>query len=81
MRYWYLDTENMVSFMLMDKGYYDYDYEKPSARTSAALGAATNDEQIEADLKRMGLNVRRRRPTPEQLQTDVMKGIKGATSA
>lgn len=27
MRYWYLDTANQVTMMLVDKGYYDYDFE------------------------------------------------------
>ena len=28
MRYWYIDSDNYITFMLLDKGYYDYDYEK-----------------------------------------------------
>ena len=28
MRYWYIDSANYVSLLLLDKGYYDYDYER-----------------------------------------------------
>ena len=26
MKYWYLDSANNVTFLLLDKGFYDYDY-------------------------------------------------------
>lgn len=60
--------------MLLDKGYYDYDYEKPSERTEAALTAATSDDELEARLRGMGLNVRPKKKTltPEELQAEVM---------
>ena len=81
LRYWYLDTENYVTFMLLDKSYYDYDYEKPSERTEAALTAAKNDDELEAKLRGMGLNVRPKKKilTPEELQAEVMAEKKGAT--
>lgn len=74
LRYWFLDTENYITFMLLDKSYYDYDYEKPSERTEAALTAATSDAELEAKLRGMGLNVRpKKKPlTPEELQAEVM---------
>lgn len=81
LRYWFLDTENYVTFMLLDKGYYDYDYEKPSERTEAALTAAKSDAELEAKLRGMGLNVRpKKKPlTPEELQAEVMAEKKRAT--
>ena len=74
LRYWFLDTENYITFMLLDKGYYDYDYEKPSERTEAALTAAKSDDELEAKLRSMGLNVRLKKKTltPEELQAEVM---------
>ncbi len=74
LRYWFLDTENYVTFMLLDKSYYDYDYEKPSERTEAALTAAKSDDEIAAQLRGMGLNVRPKKKTltPEELQAEVM---------
>lgn len=78
LRYWFLDTENYVTFMLLDKSYYDYDYEKPSERTEAALTAAKSDDELEAKLRGMGLNVRPKKKTltPEELQAEVMGEIK-----
>ena len=74
LRYWFLDTENYVTFMLLDKGYYDYDYEKPNERTEAALTAVKSDDEIAARLRDMGLNVRPKKKTltPEELQAEVM---------
>ena len=67
-----------MTFMLLDKGYYDYDYEKPSERTEAALTAAKSDDELEAKLRGMGLNVRPKKKTltPEELQAEVMTEIK-----
>ena len=67
--------------MLLDKGYYDYDYEKPSERTEAALTAAKSDDELEAKLRGMGLNVRPKKKTltPEELQVEVMGEKKRAT--
>lgn len=78
LRYWFLDTENYVTFMLLDKSYYDYDYEKPSERTEAALTAAKSDDELETKLRGMGLNVRPKKKilTPEELQAEVMTEIK-----
>ena len=74
LRYWFLDTENYVTFMLLDKSYYDYDYEKPSERTEAALTAVKSDDELEAKLRGIGLNVRPKKKilTPEELQAEVM---------
>lgn len=74
LRYWFLDTENYVTFMLLDKDYYDYDYEKPNDRTEAVLTAAKSDDEIAAKLRGMGLNVRsKKKPlTPEELRAEVM---------
>ena len=70
------DNKLMVSARrdFLDKGYYDYDYEKPSERTEAALTAATSDDELEAKLRGMGLNVRPKKKTltPEELQAEVM---------
>ena len=30
-RYWYIDSTNYTNFILMDKGYYDYDYKPLSS--------------------------------------------------
>lgn len=78
LRYWYIDTENYTTFMLLDKGYYDYDYEKPSERTEAALTAVKSDDELEAHLKGMGFGVKPKKKTltPEELQAEVMTEMK-----
>lgn len=59
--------------MLLDKGYYDYDYEKPDIKTEAALTAAKSDAEIAAQLRGMGLSIRPKKTlTPEELQAEVM---------
>lgn len=74
LRYWWVDTENYITFLLLDKGYYDYDYEKPNARTIAALDAANSDSELSEKLSRMGFAVRQKTDklqTAERLQADV----------
>lgn len=73
LRYWFLDTENYVTFMLLDKSYYDYDYEKPSERTEAALTAAKSDDELADKLKGMGFAVKPKKLNPEELQAEVMR--------
>ena len=60
--------------MLLDKGYYDYDYEKPSEKTETALNASKNDSELAAKLRGMGLTVTEKKKalTPEELQAAVM---------
>jgi hypothetical protein len=53
--------------MLLDKGYYDYDYEKPSEKTEAALTAAKSDAELEARLRSMGFGVVQKRPAPDEV--------------
>jgi hypothetical protein len=72
LRYWFLDTENYVTFMLLDKGYYDYDYEKPSGKTEAAITAVKNDAELAEKLKGIGFRVRQKQLTPEELQAEVL---------
>lgn len=74
LRYWWIDTENWITFMLMDKSYYDYDYEKPSKSTMAALTEAKSDDELIFKLRGMGFSVRtKNKLTPEELQAEVMK--------
>lgn len=54
MRYWYLDGANHVTLLLVDKGYYDYDYERPSEKEKAAH-AVKNDDDLKLFLKNIGV--------------------------
>ena len=72
LRYWYLDTENHIMLMLLDKGYYDYDYEVPDAKTQAALTAVKSDDELLSKLKNMGFGVAPKKiePKPKDLSKD-----------
>lgn len=73
LRYWWLDTENYVTFMLMDKGYYDYDYERPSVKTKAVMTAAKSEAELAEQLSRMGFGKAPSNPlSPAELQAEVM---------
>ena len=62
--------------MLLDKGYYDYDYQEPSERSKAAKAEAKSDAELAERLRKMGLIVRpKAKPQPmsaEELQAVVM---------
>ena len=62
--------------MLLDKGYYDYDYQEPSERSKAAKSEAKSDAELAERLRKMGLTVRpKAKPQPmsaEELQAVVM---------
>lgn len=74
LRYWWLDTENYVTFMLMDKGYYDYDYSKPSEDYKTVKNEAKSEEELARRLQNMGFGIKKKQPlTPEQLQAEVME--------
>lgn len=65
--------------MLMDKGYYDYDFEPVKEKPKQT---AEDREVWSQDKLNAILGVRPKRPTPEQLQADVLAGMnKGATPA
>ena len=57
--------------MLLDKGYYDYDYEVPDAKTQAALTAVKSDDELLAKLKNMGFGVTK----PKDLSKDEAQRI------
>lgn len=73
LRYWWLDTENMVTLSLFDKGYYDYDFEKVEDKPEVDR-SVLSQSQLDAIL-----GVKPRRPTPEQLQQAVLNDTKRAT--
>lgn len=53
LRYWFIDSENITTLMLMDKGYYDYDYSEPKDHKTPTKKKRTH-EQMQAMLTRMG---------------------------
>ena len=54
MRYWYIDSAAFVTLMLIDKGYYDYDYEQPK-EIFKVLNAVKNDDDLKSLLNHLGI--------------------------
>ena len=71
LRYWHLDSADYVLMMLMDKGYYDYDYEavKEKPVLTAEDREIWSQEKLHAIL---GVKPRKKTLTPEELQAEVM---------
>lgn len=71
LRYWYIDTENYITWMLLDKSYYDYDYEaaKEKRRLTEEDKKLWSQEKLNAIL---GVGPKKTL-TPEELQTEVMR--------
>ena len=80
LRYWYLDSADFITLMLIDKGYYDYDYSEieKKKRINPSEVTILSDEEVAAELSKAlipGTNklVHEPNPTsPEQLQAEVI---------
>ena len=60
--------------MLMDKGYYDYDYSEPSEDWVTVQESANSDDELAARLEKMGLKPRPKNPlTAEEMQRIAME--------
>lgn len=61
--------------MLMDKGFYDYDYSEPKHKSIGRnISKATDPEKLKAKLARLGVGLQGGNPlTAEQLQAEVMQ--------
>lgn len=55
MKYWFIDSASQTLMMLIDKGYYDYDFEK-MAKQIDSMDNAKTDEEVEDRLKKFGFN-------------------------
>ncbi len=81
LRYWHLDNADYVTLMLMDKGFYDYDYEVPKEinKRKTYEESVRSDEEIRDILGRFGWG---KKPlTAEQLQLEVMEEEKKKQAA
>lgn len=80
LRYWYLDSADFITLMLVDKGYYDYDFSEPKHKKRINPSEVTilSDAEVAAELSRAiipGTNklVHEQKPlSPEQLQAEVI---------
>jgi hypothetical protein len=76
LRYWHLDSADFVLLMLMDKGYYDYDYSAPEKKQPCIV-KPKNKEELNSMMARFGFRTKLRTPdskplTPAELQAEVM---------
>ena len=76
LRYWYLDSADFVTLMLLDKGYYDYDYSEPKEAHKTAI-KKKSDKEVSATLARFGFNTklrsRKKSLTAEEMQRIAME--------
>lgn len=73
MRYWYLDTANQVTMMLVDKGYYDYDFERVKAVKQILYeDTVKNEEETRNLLARFRIGKKTEEKSIEELQEYVM---------
>lgn len=55
LKYWYIDSANLVQMMLIDKGYYDYDYD--GTLKLPPMKPKKTKREINAILRNFGLPV------------------------
>lgn len=75
LRYWYIDTANQVAMMLIDKGYYDYDFERNNAQSLLLYeNTVKSDEETRDLLSRFGFG-KPKEESLEQIQELAMKEL------
>ena len=75
-RYWYLDSVNYVTFLLLDKGYFDYDYEKTEREDIVRWeDTVRSDDEIREIMAGFGIGVQRKKKpeTLEEIQNYIIK--------
>lgn len=79
LRYWYIDTANQVTMMLVDKGYYDYDFEikKDIVRQALYEETVKDESEVRGLLARFGIGQKRSESEDslEELQKMAMKEL------
>ena len=73
LRYWYLDTANIVNLYLIDRGYYDYDFEKVK-KPILLEKTVKSDEEVSALMRKFGIG---QKPSAEELQAMARKELEG----
>lgn len=76
-RYWYLDSANYVTMILLDKGYFDYDFEKVDKPTPFVNWEDTikSDEEVQGILKMFGVGSGAKKSL-EDIQSHIIKQMK-----
>lgn len=70
-----MDSANYVTMLLLDKGYFDYDYEKQEKK-GETVGREKTDEEIRNALAAFGIGQgpeEKKPETPEEVQEYILK--------
>lgn len=62
--------------MLIDKGYYDYDFQEPKRKRKRNISKATDPEKLARKLGQLGIGAKPQPITPEEAQRIAMEEIK-----
>ena len=73
MRYWYIDSERMVTMMLIDKPYYDYDYKYYKSQAEDKDSELNTDEETHSILARFGIGTKKEEKDPSEMDMDELQ--------
>jgi len=59
--------------ILVDKGYYDYDFEEPPKKEQELTGQGKSDEEVRDALLKFGFGHLKKEKTDEELQDYILK--------
>lgn len=76
LRYWFIDSADYITLLLIDKSYYDYDYQEPKQKRMRNITKATDPEKLKMKLGMLGIKEQPKPLTPEEAQRIVMEEIK-----
>jgi len=62
--------------MLIDKGYYDYDYEKPKDKKGRNISKGSDPDKLKAKLARLGIGSAPQPLTPDEMQRIAMQEVR-----
>ena len=71
-----MDSVNFVTMLLLDKGYFDYDYEKTEKPAELVNWEDTikSEEEVDGILAAFGMTANRKKPqTEEEIQGYILK--------
>ena len=74
MGYWYIDSERMVTMMLIDKPYYDYDYKYYKSQAEDKDSELNTDEKTHSILARFGIGTKKKEEKdPSEMDMDELQ--------
>ena len=73
MRYWYIDSERMVTMMLIDKPYYDYDYKYYKNQAEDKDSELNTEEKTHSILARFGIGIKKEEKNPSEMDMDELQ--------